>query len=132
MGTLHIIVEKTDYGFSAYIEEVPGCVTVGTSLSEIKKNMKEAVALHLEGMIEEKEAIPKVLSGNYKMEIQLDVHQLFTYFKELNASAIAKRIKMNDSLLRQYIIGKKNPSEKQSLKILSGVREFGRDLMALG
>ena len=111
---------------------MPGCVTVGASLSEIKKNMKEGVALHLEGMIEEKEAIPKGLSGNYKMEIQLDVHQLFTYFKELNASAIAKRIKMNDSLLRQYIIGKKNPSEKQSLKILSGVREFGRDLMALG
>jgi len=132
METLHIIVEKTDYGFSAYIDEVPGCVTVGQNLSEIKKNMKEAIGLHKEGLIEEKEEIPKVLSGTYKMEIQLDVRQLFTYFKELNASAIAKRIRMNDSLLRQYIIGKKNPSEKQSLRILSGVRDFGRDLVALG
>jgi predicted RNase H-like HicB family nuclease len=132
METLHIIVEKTDSGFSAYIDQVPGCITVGESLSEIKKNMKEALELHLEGMIEEKEAIPKVLSGKYRMEIQLDVKQLFTYFKELNASAIAKRISMNDSLLRQYIIGKKSPSEKQSMRILSGVRDFGRDLVALG
>jgi predicted RNase H-like HicB family nuclease len=132
METLHIIVEKTDSGFSAYIDQVPGCITVGESLSEIKKNMKEALELHLEGMIAEKEEFPKVLSGKYRMEIQLDVKQLFTYFKELNASAIAKRISMNDSLLRQYIIGKKSPSEKQSMRILSGVRDFGRDLVALG
>ena len=131
MGTLYIIVEKTDSGFSAYIDQVPGCVTVGKSLSEIKKNMKEALELHLEGLIEEKEEIPKILVGKYRMEIQLDVKQLFTYFKELNASAIAKRISMNDSLLRQYIIGKKSPSEKQSMRILSGVRDFGRDLVAL-
>ena len=131
MEILRIIVEKTDTGFSAYVDKVPGCITVGESLSEIKKNMKEALELHLEGLIEEKEEIPKALTGRYKIEIQLDVRQLFNYFKELNASAIAKRISMNDSLLRQYIIGNKSPSEKQSMRILIGVRDFGKDLVAL-
>ena len=71
METLSITVEKTDSGFSAYIEQIPGCITTGISLSDIKKNMKEALELHLEGLAEEKEEIPKVLKGKYKMEIQL-------------------------------------------------------------
>lgn len=131
-NTIHIIVEKTDQGFSAYAEAVPGCVTTGTSLMELKKNMREALELHKEGYKEAGEPLPDALKRPYDLELQLDVQQLFAFFHELNASAIAQRIGMNPSLIRQYITGNKRPSEKQSQRILKGVREFGQDLASIG
>ena len=42
--------------------------------------------------------------------------------------ALSERIGMNQSLLAQYIKGIKKPSPAQTKRILSGVREIGREL----
>ena len=123
-----IIVEKASEGFSAYVPELPGCITFGNSLDEIKENIREAITLQLEGMKEDGEEIPFNLQEDFNIELKLDVAQVFNLYQSINSTGFAKRIGMNQSLLSQYVNGIKKPSEKQARRILEGVVNFGREL----
>ncbi len=48
-----IIIEEGEHNYSAYIPDLPGCVASGHTREETEKNMREAIILHLEGMIED-------------------------------------------------------------------------------
>jgi predicted RNase H-like HicB family nuclease len=48
---------KSDYGVS--FPDLPGCVTAGRTLDEARAMAVEALMLHLQGMIEDGEAIPE-------------------------------------------------------------------------
>jgi predicted RNase H-like HicB family nuclease len=54
-----IVIEKANANYSAYCPDLPGCVTTGKTQEETERNMHEAVKMHLEGMIEDKIAIPE-------------------------------------------------------------------------
>ena len=54
-----VIVEPTRTGFSAYVPNLPGCITVGRTKAEIKHHMAEAIALHLAGIREDRAQIPR-------------------------------------------------------------------------
>jgi predicted RNase H-like HicB family nuclease len=54
-----VIVEKTENNYSAYVPDLPGCVTTGKTLEEIEENMKEAIQFHLDGLREEGLPIPE-------------------------------------------------------------------------
>lgn len=126
--SVKIIVEKASEGFTAYVPELPGCITFGNSLDEVKENIREAIDFQIEGMLEDGEKVPFNLQDEYTVELKLDVAQVFGYFKSINASGFAKRIGMSQSLLSQYVNGIKRPSEEQSRKILKGVVDFGKEL----
>ncbi|MBQ0819509.1 MULTISPECIES: type II toxin-antitoxin system HicB family antitoxin [Microvirga] len=49
--------EGSDYGVS--FPDLSGCVTAGTTLDEARSFAEEALALHLEGLAEDGEAIPE-------------------------------------------------------------------------
>ncbi len=67
-----IIIEDAGTNFSAYSPDLPGCVTTGKTREETRKNMYEAIGLHLEGMAEDGLPIPQskstaeviVINGN--------------------------------------------------------------------
>lgn len=48
---------KSDFGVS--FPDFPGCITAGRTLEEARRLAAEALALHLQGMIEDGEAIPE-------------------------------------------------------------------------
>ena len=54
-----IVIEKTNGNYSAYCPDIPGCVASGKTQEETERNMHEAVQMHIEGMIEDKMAIPE-------------------------------------------------------------------------
>jgi len=54
-----IVIEKADGNFSAYSPDLPGCVATGKSRKETEKNMYAAIRLHLDGLREDNEPIPK-------------------------------------------------------------------------
>ncbi len=54
-----IVVEKTDTGYSAYSPDLDGCVATGGTREEVDARMREAVALHLEGLREEGYDVPE-------------------------------------------------------------------------
>jgi predicted RNase H-like HicB family nuclease len=46
----------SDYGVS--FPDFPGCITAGKTLEEARRMAAEALAFHIEGLIEDGEAIP--------------------------------------------------------------------------
>jgi len=59
------------------------------------------------------------------------ISRIFLTYPELNASAIARRIGIQQSLLASYIRGTKKPSLARENEIINAVREFGRELAAV-
>ena len=54
-----IVIEKGEKNYSAYVPDLPGCVATGASVDETKVRIKQAIALHLKGMVEDGEVIPE-------------------------------------------------------------------------
>ena len=54
-----VIIEETKTGYSAFSPDLPGCIAAGSSKEEVEKNMKEAIAFHLEGMSQEGPEAPQ-------------------------------------------------------------------------
>ena len=54
-----VIIEKAaDGSYSAYVPDLPGCVSCGDSQDEVRALIHEAIALHLESMRKHGEVIP--------------------------------------------------------------------------
>ncbi|MEO5905560.1 MAG: type II toxin-antitoxin system HicB family antitoxin [Saprospiraceae bacterium] len=116
------LLEKTKTGFSAYSEDIP-VYTTGKTLTELNENILEAINFYFEN--DQIEITPS------NIELQVDLKQFFGYYRVINAKFLAQRIGMNESLLSQYVKGKKKPSGKQVDKILAGINEIGTELSAL-
>lgn len=117
---IYFTVEKTDTGYSAYSEEYP-VYSTGSTLTELRSHLQEALELYYEDE-------PHFSVSAQQIEFYFDIQQFFSYFQELNVSAIGKRIGMSQSLLSQYATGAKRPSPKQAERILEGIRELGQEL----
>jgi len=61
----------------------------------------------------------------------IGISSLFLNHPELNASAVARRMGMKQSLLAAYIRGIKKPSVKRENDILNTVRKIGKELMTV-
>jgi predicted RNase H-like HicB family nuclease len=119
MKKIEMIVEPTNTGYSVYAQNYP-VATTGKDLIELKSNMVEALNLYFE------ENGPSITENDIK--VTLDLAQFFEFYKVINAKAFSERIGMNQSLLAQYISGKKKPSSSQTQRILKGVQQIGREL----
>ncbi len=53
-----VVIERANGNYSAYVPDLPGCVTTGATVEEIERNIKEAVAFHLDGLREDGLPIP--------------------------------------------------------------------------
>jgi predicted RNase H-like HicB family nuclease len=64
-----VIVERGLDNMSAYVPDLPGCITTGKTVEEIAHNIRDAIELHLEGMAEDGEQIPE--SRTLALEIEV-------------------------------------------------------------
>jgi predicted RNase H-like HicB family nuclease len=53
-----VIVERGERNFSAYVPDLPGCISTGRTLDEAQRNIQEAIELHVDGMREDGLPIP--------------------------------------------------------------------------
>lgn len=59
------------------------------------------------------------------------IARVFLTHPELNASAVARRVGISQSLMAQYINGMKKPSKERESLILDEVKTIGRELVAI-
>ena len=57
-----IVIEKAEGNYSAYVPDLPGCVSTGTTVEEAEKSIREAIVFHLDGMREDGAPIPPASS----------------------------------------------------------------------
>jgi transcriptional regulator with XRE-family HTH domain len=119
-------VGKTATGFDAYYQEKDKIlvVTTGTNITELKRNIIEAYNLHAE--VNGKASITVD-----DITLKYDISSFFEFYKEINASALGNRIGMNKSLISDYVNGRRTPSDKQTIKILNGIKQLGKELTEL-
>ncbi|HBG96494.1 MAG TPA: hypothetical protein DDY14_14515 [Chromatiaceae bacterium] len=48
-----VVIEKSENNVSAYVPDLPGCIATGGTIAEVKSDIQEAIAFHLEGMRED-------------------------------------------------------------------------------
>jgi len=53
-----VVIEPVEDAFHAYVPALPGCHTFGSTVEEARANIAEAIALHIESMLEDGEPIP--------------------------------------------------------------------------
>ena len=54
-----VVIEKAGDGtFSAYVPDLPGCVTSGSSVDEVRVLIEEAVVMHIDSLRVHGEIVP--------------------------------------------------------------------------
>lgn len=127
MKTLTAIIERNEDAFFAYINEIEGCVAGGENYEEVKTNLEQIISEFREEDIE----IGKQLEKGYNIKYEVDLESVFNLIPEVNITQLAKLIKMNPGLLRQYVSGSKKASEKQTNKVMEGIRRLTDKLKSL-
>jgi predicted RNase H-like HicB family nuclease len=64
-----VVIEKGEGNYSAYVPDLPSCVSVGDTLEEVRAEIREAIEFHLEGMREDGMPIPKPWSWAEYVEV---------------------------------------------------------------
>ncbi|HEY2583418.1 MAG TPA: hypothetical protein VGI43_16520 [Mucilaginibacter sp.] len=126
MKKINFIVERTKTGYSAYSEnfETFPVGSLGDTISDLKKNILEAANLWLD--YENKKQI-----AAEQIKLSFDLQSFFEFYGIINATSLSQRIGMNNTLLSQYVHGIKKPSKKQTEKILTGLKQVGKELSEL-
>jgi len=53
-----VIIEKGESSYGAYVPDLPGCVAVAETKREVERLIAEAIAFHIEGLIEQGTPVP--------------------------------------------------------------------------
>lgn len=59
MSRFLIIIERSESNYSAYVPDLPGCIATGETLEELKENMRQAITMHIEGIVEDQGVLPQ-------------------------------------------------------------------------
>jgi hypothetical protein len=118
---INVTVLKEDIGYSATANVSNMFIaTEGDHFDELQSNLLEAINLAAEDM--------GLTYELHELQFEYDLASFFAFYNVINAKALSERIGMNQSLLAQYIKGKKKPSIAQTKRILDGVKQIGREL----
>lgn len=114
--------EPGEKNFSCYMnvaELKTGVLGLGSSakaaIGDMLSGWQDAVADLKEDGIE----VPEL-----EIEYRFDVGSLFSYYDFVNIAGVASEIGLNPSVMRQYAIGVRKPSEERKLQIVAGLKSL--------
>jgi predicted RNase H-like HicB family nuclease len=70
-----VIIEQGSNNYSAYSPDVSGCVSAGDTIEETLSNFREALQMHIEGILEDGDAVPVASSVTAEF-IEIDLPTL--------------------------------------------------------
>lgn len=65
------MIEKTPRNYAAYAPDLPGCVAAADTREEVIRLMREGIPFHIEGLLEQGEALPQSQATVVELEIPL-------------------------------------------------------------
>jgi len=123
-----VILEKSEDGYWASVEKLPGCYSYGETLETALGNVRKAIAEHISDLVETGVEVPELFLKPFELQIKYDLQTLFEAFKFINKSAFAQLAGINPSLLRQYTKGIAYASDKQKAKINKAIQSISNNL----
>ena len=112
-----------------------GCIVVtNKSIDGLKHDFEESLRWHIESSLEDGDFVPEFLkSGDYAIDYTLATSAVLRSAEQFTTMAALSRVTgINQRLLSNYASEVKRPRESQRLRILSGIREIGNRMLALG
>lgn len=64
-----VVFEKANGNYSVFSPDLPGCIATGKTRQKAEKNIREAISFHIEGLKEDKIAIPEPSSFTEYVEV---------------------------------------------------------------
>jgi predicted RNase H-like HicB family nuclease len=64
-----VVIEKAGNNFGAYMPDLPGCIATGATMEEVEALIREAVEIHIEGMLEDNLPLPPSIAQTRYVEI---------------------------------------------------------------
>lgn len=125
------IEKQNDGSYMAYntTGDMLQLIGTGDTVAEAKSDFMNSRREMIDSCKEDGLETPSAL--NEDIEFGFDISSLFDYYKEINVSAFARRIGINDSLLRQYKRGGAYISDAQLSKIEEGIHQLGHEFSNL-
>lgn len=89
------ILERADEGYSVYFPDVPGCISWGKDVEEAQIKAREALDLHLYGLVAENERLPEA-SASVKIQNPTDIVCLISTYPQIFKERFEnKKVKVN-------------------------------------
>ena len=54
-----VVIEKTPSNYAAYVPDLPGCVATGGTRESVLREIRDAIAFHIESLREHGEPVPE-------------------------------------------------------------------------
>ena len=64
-----VVFEKAGDNYSAYSPDVPGCIATGGTRDDVEKNIRQAIAFHIEGLMQDGLPLPEQESFTEYVEV---------------------------------------------------------------
>ena len=128
-ATAKVEREIGEKNFSCYMDVVSeGCSVLGTGNSA-----KSAMEDMLKGWEDMRDCLVSEGRDVPELEIEyiFDIGSLFSYYDFLNLSGVSREIGLNPSVVRQYVIGTRKPSEERKRKIADGIERLARKIQTV-
>lgn len=100
-------------------------------LREATKEERNAYEVHPYGLHWKTLDEDLSFDGFFNKKEHTPLYRFFMDHPELNASAIARKLGISQSLFAQYINGNKRPSAERERQIAEQIRHIGAELMAV-
>lgn len=107
-----VIIDKDkDSAYGVTVPDLPGCFSAGDTLDEALENTKEAILLHIEGLIDDQENIPepskiesyrKKLKNSIVAVVSVDLSALFGKVKRINITFPEKLLHRVDHFAQSH------------------------------
>ncbi|EFN91207.1 hypothetical protein HMPREF9018_0945 [Prevotella amnii CRIS 21A-A] len=135
MEQIKVFIEWCDHNFGAtFGDNVPGAVVLTAKTYDVlMKEIPETLQFHVEGMVADGDEVPEWLrNGEYEFDYELDTAALIRSCEQYaSLAAISRASGVNERLLSHYANGIKKPRPQQRERIVEGLHEIGRKLIAV-
>ena len=133
MKKILVTVGITDNNYAAHLNIGEGIVVAtGKTFEDVKREIRDAIEFHLEGMREDGDDIPEVFNSDYKLSYQFDPESLLYHYNGIFTNAALERLTgINQRQLQRYASGISKPREAQAKKIKDALHLLGRELLAV-
>jgi predicted RNase H-like HicB family nuclease len=64
-----VVIEGGPASFGAYVPDLPGCVAVGESRTEVEGLIREAIEFHIEGLRQDGQPVPLPSSSSQLVSV---------------------------------------------------------------
>lgn len=130
MKKVKVFIEKSDYGFSAYMDDTPlsySCLGEGKTVEETIADFHLAYADMRDYYLEQGKPFEEI-----EYDFFYDTASFLDEFSKAFSLAGLERITgVSQAQLGHFLHGRRKPSAKTVQRIQKGVERFAKDLMAI-